>query len=121
MCKELGGDNCDETYNEAKRKIEEATEESYRVSSQIGSVQNSAFETPDYEYYGDHYSFELTPTPDEEYYQNLNGDENQSEDEQYYDDTYESSESDQGYEEEQQQEDNSSEELFYEEPQDPEE
>ena len=121
MCKELGGDNCDETYSEAKRQIEDATEESYRVSSEIGSVQNSAFETPDYEDYGDHYSFELTPTPDEEYYENLNEEQSQSEDEQFYDDTYESSESDQGYEEEQQQEDNSSEELFYEEPQDPEE
>lgn len=120
MCKEFNGDNCDETYNEAKRQIDDATEESYRVSSQIGSVQNSAFETPDYEDYGDHYSFELTPTPDEEYYQNLN-DEEQYEGEQYYDDVYESAESDQGYEEEQQQEDNSSEEIYYEEPQDPEE
>lgn len=76
VCKEFGGDNCDSAYNEAQQNIQKATEESYRVSSEIGRVQDSAFETPDYEDYGAHYSFELTPTPDEEYYMNLNEEEN---------------------------------------------
>jgi len=93
LCKEFGGENCDQVYNQSKQDIEKAAQESYRVSSEIGRVQNSEFETPDYDDYGAHYSFELTPTPDEEYYMELNEDdqdEEESYDDIYYEDPLES-------------------------------
>ncbi len=65
MCKELGGEDCDSNYNKAKSDLEDALEEGYRVAEEIGSVQNSEYEEPDYDDAGGNYYFEedLTPTP----------------------------------------------------------
>ena len=77
MCKEFNGDNCDSVYNESKQKLEDNLQEGYRVAGDVGTVQNSAYEEPEYDDAGGSYYYELTPTPDEEYYQNLNdGEEN---------------------------------------------
>ena len=67
MCKEMNGDNCDTTYNEAKNGLEDNLNEGYRVAGEIGTVQNSEYEAPDYDdsHGGFYFEEDLTPTPGE--------------------------------------------------------
>ncbi len=85
-CKELGGDNCDETYAEAQRNIEKATEMSYQASSQVGALQSAGYEPPEFNSDSGDYDWqdEDWEAPDEQV------DEGDPGDGEQVDDTYES-------------------------------